>query len=845
MIVALIAAALAAAGEPEVGPRPDRPGDVMPDRAWDVLHLDLDVRVDPEAATVEGVATHTLRALGGPSAWVRLHQVGLEIHEVTVDGNPVEGWRIGDDTLDVPVSAAAIEPVVAVRYSARPQTGMHFRGGRDTPDPIREVWTQGENEDNRHWYPGWDYPNDKFTVATHVTVPDGMRAWSNGVHTGAESADGWTRWSYRLDRPIVNYLVAIVAGEHQAWTDTARASADGPEVPLVYVVPPSVDEAAARRSLGMTGAQMAWLSELLDEPFPYPVYRQAFVSRFLYGGMENATLTVLADTLLLPHEGVRDVHTEEVVAHELAHQWFGDLLTCYGWRELWLNEGFASFYTGRWLEHRYGRERYAGKVRRWMTAALRDPAPMAARSWSRVDGREYAAVYVRGAAVLHMLRVALGDTTFDAAIREYVDRNADRLVETDDLRRALEDVSGTHLGWLFDQWVHGVHLPEVTSRWSHRGARGDVPAHLTVELEQTGDGPAWAAPVRIEIGTEGDVLLRQVWLGPGVTRLVVDLEAPPRWVAVDPAGGVLARWTHEQPVEAWAAQARRSPSPYARLVALEQLGDARADTAGLEALTSTLRSTSIDPSFRAVAAASLGELGTTDAISALLAIREDPEPVVRQAAVSALGHAPPQERRAAQALARAVSDADPYVRVAAMSALARLSPEQATRIARQRLARRDDTPGRVEHEAALQLLGERGDRGDLDRALERLGARQPRPVRQAAAHAAVALLDRAENRRDRLESALIDLLDSRDVRDQQLAVHLLGQVGQAGAEAALSVYAHQTRVEGQLDAARAAARQIRSRGEAAPEPPPPDDTVDLRRRLDEVEERLRRMEERR
>src|SRR5690606_24509373 len=260
---------------------------------------------------------------------------------------------------------------------------------------------------------------------------------------------GWTRFRYRLDRPIVSYLVAIVAGEYATYVDES-------EIPLTYIVPRTVGEEAARRSLGVTAEQVPWFSELLGHPFPYGSYRQAFVSRFLYGGMENATLTVLSDRLLLAHPSARDRSTEEVVAHELAHQWFGDLLTCYGWRELWLNEGFASFYTGRWLEHRYGADRYAAEQRGWMTAALHDPAPMSPRAWSKVPGRDNAAVYVRGASVLHMLRTHLGTDVFDAGIREYVARNADRLVETDDLRRALEDVSGQHLGWLFEQWVHGT-----------------------------------------------------------------------------------------------------------------------------------------------------------------------------------------------------------------------------------------------------------------------------------------------------------------------------------------------------------------------------------------------------
>src|SRR5262249_48005777 len=149
---------------------------------------------------------------------------------------------------------------------------------------------------------------------------------------------------------------------------------------------------------------------------------------------------------ILDNPNVRDNLIDFVLAHEAAHQWFGDLIGCYGWRELWLNEGFATYEGNRWLEHHHGRDAAAAEVEGWMEQGLRDAAPLAPRGWSKVGDRESAQYYFRGAAVLHMLEVQLGRDVFDAGVREYVARNAGRLAESDDLRRALEDVSGRSLG---------------------------------------------------------------------------------------------------------------------------------------------------------------------------------------------------------------------------------------------------------------------------------------------------------------------------------------------------------------------------------------------------------------
>jgi len=816
----------------------DLPAEVMPDRHWDFTHLHLDVRVDIDAHTVSGRATHTVLPLGRRAEHLRLHQVDLDIAEVTVDGVPVEGWRLGETTLDIPMPAEGAEHEISVRYAATPRTGLHFRGGPGTADPGREVWSQGEGTDNRYWFPGWDYPNDKFTVAIDLTVEDDYLAFANGPLLGrADAEDGWTRWSYGLDRPIVNYLVAIAAGDYALYEE------DG-AVPLEYVTTSGVDAQGAQLTMGYAKPQLDYFNALLGTPFPYPVYRQVLVSRFLYGGMENAAMTILADSMLVRSDLDRSQRAEDVVAHELAHQWFGDLLTCYGWRELWLNEGFATFYTGRWIEHTQGEDAYAYRIDRWMNQALNAKTPMAARSWSKVGHRENDAVYVRGASVLHMLRVHLGDETFDASIADYVVRNADRLVESGDLRRALENASGSHLGWLFDQWVYGVGAPAVETRWTWADGQ------LVVTLAQKTEGAPFSAPVQIEVGPD---ILHRVWLGEGETRLVLASDTPPPWVAVDPQRGVLADWTHHQDTAAWIAQASQSPSPGARLEAIRQLGEQSETAEVRQVLTEIALDAQVHADVRRTAIQSLGKLGSEDAVSVILEAAGSEHRLVRETAIDVLGEAvstPALETRLGRI---ATNDRDAVVRASAVAALAKLNASRGASMARSVLLKRDDDPRSIEHVTALRTLAEHGAASDFASFVRHIDPKKTRAVRSAAINAALSRFQEEDDafrdrERRRLATPLIQALEDPDLRTRQRAIWALGRTYEPSAEAPLLRLASQTQVH-QPDMAalaRDAAALIR-RGppdeDAPTEAPEATDLERLEQRLDAMQERLKRLED--
>lgn len=805
-------------------PAPDGPGDVMPDRRWDVAHLDLDVTLDLDKHTIAGTATHTVRALGAPASTVRLHQHALIIDAITVDGVAVPRFDVGTDTLDIPVPAGD-QHTVAVTFHARPDRGLHFRDPA-WGDLVKEVWSQGEGTDNRFWYPAWDYPNDRFTVRTRVTAASDLEVAAVGALVDKQVNGPTTTWTWAVERPIVNYLVALGAGEWEV-----HKTAPGHEI----VAPRGLGAVAAVRTLGRDVEMTPFFEDLLDEKFPFPVHRQVLVQRFMFGGMENpgfttmdwARYTRLSD--LDPSE-----RTDSVVAHELAHQWFGDLLTCYGWREMWLNEGFASFYAGRWHEHTDGRDAAAVDVRNWMDGALGDPAPLAPRRWTKIPGRDSGSVYDRGASVLQMARVFLGDDVFDASIRAYVEQHKDRLVESEDLRRVFEDTSGRNLAWLFDGWVYDGGAPTLSA--SHTWDDGVV----RVGIDQSGD-KRWPAPIEVEIGlADGKIVTHTVWTGPDHVTLAVPAAQAPLWVAVDPRDGVLAHWTRTQSAEAWRAQLIGTKQPAAALAALRALAELPASDPNVAAVAAVASSTR-HASLRAAAVRTLGALQAIDALDARAA---DPAWVVRAAVADAL---PKSSTPSGAPIARRLlDDPVPEVRAAALQALARIEPEAALALARRWLTRPDPTPRQATRAAAIDVIGRSGDKSDLARLTGELGDGRPRPSRGAAARAIVEIAgrmgDAGDKPREALAVTLVHKLDDPDLRGREQAIGLLAEVGGPDQAAALQAYAARIGDAGQAELARDAAARIRGRAKATPAAD--DDVERLRERLDALDKRLKRVESR-
>ena len=230
-----------------------------------------------------------------------------------------------------------------------PRRGIYFTGPESAyPNKPYQTWTQGQDEDSRYWFPTFDYPNQKATLEMRVRVPQGFTAVSNGALVAQKTEGAHTHFHYRLGHPIVPYLVSLVVAEFSFWEDA------GPRgLPVQYFVAPGREE-DGKRAFGNTPQMIEAFEKKLGVPFPYEKYAQTAVQDFIFGGMENASATTQTDRTLHDARAHPDFSSDPLVSHELAHQWFGDLVTCRDWSHGWLNEGFATFMERVWIENATG-----------------------------------------------------------------------------------------------------------------------------------------------------------------------------------------------------------------------------------------------------------------------------------------------------------------------------------------------------------------------------------------------------------------------------------------------------------------------------------------------------------
>ncbi len=673
-----------------------------PDKTVDVLHVDLNLVPDMERRRLEGVCTTTVRALDEPVALLTLDAVDLNVSSVESSGRKLKFTSRGD-RLDVhfdPPLAPEEKATFAIAYSVeKPRHGLFFvEPSTEYPKKIRHAWTQSQDENARYWFPCLDYPHEKQSTSTTIAVPKGQFALGNGALVERRDEGGKTIFRYDQVIPHSTYLVTFVAGP---FVEVAQG---GATVPVYYYVLPG-READGERAFGKTPQMMAVFEQCLDYPYPYARYSQIAVSDFIFGGMENTSATTQTDRTLHDERAHLDFSSDPLVAHELAHQWFGDLLTCRDWSQAWLNESFATFFEGVFREADLGYDEYIYDVYEWVKRYLEEDRQRYRRPIVCNDYRDPIELfdrhlYEKGGAVLHMLRGELGEARFWRAIRRYVRDNAQRSVETIDLIRAIEEATGRNMRGFFDRWVFGGGHPQLCV-----GAAYDEQRRaLTVTIDQTqpvdAQNPAFAFGVDLEV----DGRSVRVRVEREHETVTIPLDGEPKLVRFDPGAFTLADVKYALGVRFASAALAGDPSVVARIRAGRELvkdGSAQARSAVEAAL--------MGDAFWGVAAELAAALGETQAAWArdlLLAALAHPHPKVRRAVAEALGGF--REPAVAEALiAPATGDASYFVQRAALQALGKTRGEKAFKILRD-AARTTSWTGVIESGAALGL-GELGD----------------------------------------------------------------------------------------------------------------------------------------
>ncbi len=455
-------------------------------QTFDVQHYTIRASFDREKKLVFGDTTVSLKPLSPDFRQISLDAVDLKFESVKLDPPGIDlPYKSAGDKIIVTLDKSYSQTeTIAVRfkYKATPNKGVYFVDADSGHSA--QIWTQGEPNEARHWFPSFDFPSDKATTEQYLTVEKGQTVIGNGeLVDKSENSDGTETWHYKMPVPHSTYLVSFVIGKYAKIEDRYK------EVPLGFYVYPG-REATGRKAFGKTKEMMRIFEDETGIAFPFNKYDQTVVASFQFGGMENITATTMADTeIFFADFDFGEATVTDLVSHELAHSWFGNLVTCRNWAELWLNEGFATYMEAVYRERAYDRGSYLRKIRADAANFLVDDTINKKRhalfNQRAVDVTSLfdnaSTTYHKGGVVLHMLREQVGSGPFWKAVNTYLNRHKYGSVESTDLRKAMEEASGQNLEWFFDQWVYKAGAPRLDVRQKYNVRSGT----LTVTVAQT------------------------------------------------------------------------------------------------------------------------------------------------------------------------------------------------------------------------------------------------------------------------------------------------------------------------------------------------------------------------
>jgi len=720
-----------------------------PSHDYDLIHQRIEVaNFDWNATAFDGEVTTTIVSLR-PGLDSIVMDMGKRLAVRSVTMNPVGR---GVQRPSATTRAAGTRPVRLSARFARPGDSLVVRlprpvGFRDTvrftidyrgrithgrglyffkaepgrPHRPQQIYSGGGTDGNPNWIPTYGAPHDKATWELIATVPTGYTVVSNGkLVSDVRGRERRHTVHWRQERPASTYLISMVIAPLTKVSDRWR------DVPLAYYVYPE-DAPLARRLFGMTPDLMETYTRLTGVKYPWPEYAQTTVTDFV-GGMENVGATTLVDWL--PDARAyqdRPWYRQSLIPHELAHQWFGNLVTTENWVNYWLNEGLAEFMGGQYWGSKLGRyaedDYYLDEYRQFLSIDARRRAPLASFNSNNV--------YSKGALVLHMLKKQLGPERFWAAINHYLTRHAYGNALSDDFRKAVLHATGVNLDWFWHQWVYQAGYPELVLSSAYDSAANTLALTIrqaqvdTARADSTGfrltTPQVFRGTVSVRVGTAtGDVRLRvQLNQREQVVR-IAGVKSPPTMVVFDEGNLVLKTLTFEQPTRWLATQLARDTDLWNRSWVIEQLARYPNDSVAAVALTRAVRRADY---YRVRAEATLALRGFDEAVAlpALEAAARDTSSAVRDAAITALGSVGGDKAKAL-ALAAWKKDSSYQVRATALTVLNRLDPPAA----REAVLAGLETPSYrdVIQSAAIAAVGAAPDSTIVDR-LETILGEQP------------------------------------------------------------------------------------------------------------------------
>jgi len=511
-------------------------------QTFDVQHYILRINFDRPNKKIYGDTTVRLKPLSGNFKSVELDAAGLDFEAVAlVPENKILQFRASGEKVYVELDKIySPEDTISIRfvYTSTPKKGIYFvdaevENGKIIRDS--QIWTQGEAEEAHHWFPSFDFPSDKATTEQYITAEKDETVIGNGeLVEQKKNSDGTVTFHYKMPVPHSTYLVSFIVGKYVKFTEIYKT------IPLGFYVYPG-SESIVPKAYGRAKDMFRVFEELTRIDYPYNKYDQTMVADFKFGGMENITATTMADTdIFAANFPLTKGEVEDLVSHELAHSWFGNLVTCKNWAELWLNEGFATFMEAAYREKIYGRQDYLRKIRSDVQQFIVDDAVNKNRhglynQLARPDDSIFDTTnYQKGGAVIHTLRETVGDEVFWRALNVYLNRHKFGNVETSDLQKALEETSGKNLDWFFRQWVYGAGSPKLDVKQVYNPKSKTL--RLSVSQVQKVDGitpESFILPLEIEIKTTNGTKTEKLEIKNRMENFSFKLNGKPTQIKLD------------------------------------------------------------------------------------------------------------------------------------------------------------------------------------------------------------------------------------------------------------------------------------------------------------------------
>ncbi|HWZ16574.1 MAG TPA: M1 family metallopeptidase [Mucilaginibacter sp.] len=672
-----------------------------PPKINDLVHTKLDVRFDYKKRYMYGKEWVTLRPHFYPTDTLRLDAKGMDLKNISVvkNGRNIPLKFKYDDSLTVAIKLDKVYHnnetyTIYIDYTAKPNElhvkgsaaindakGLYFINPDGTEkDKPTQIWTQGETESSSAWFPTIDKPEQKTTDEISMTVPAKYVTLSNGrLASQKVNGDGTRTDTWKQELPHSPYLFMMAVGDFKIFHDKWRNKE------VNYYLEPKYAP-YAKQIFGMTPELIEFYSTTLGVDFPWYKYSQIVVRDYVSGAMENTSATLHGDYVQETPRELLDANYDagrSTIAHELFHQWFGDLVTAESWSNLTVNESFADFSEMLWAEHKYGKDEADAHSLTAMQNYLNSPDAKT-KNLVRFHYKDKEDVfdvvtYQKGGRILNMLRNYLGNAAFYKGLNIYLKTNAFKNGEAQQLRLAEEEASGLDLNWFFNQWYYGAGHPVLTIsyKWD------DASKTETVYLQQTQDGQTFRLPMAIDIYAGGKKERHKVWMNDKADTLTFHADSKPDLVNVDGDKVLLCAKTDNKTLDEFVFQYFNAPLYLDRFEAITSAAAAKSsDKSAQKVLMAALHDKYYGLRIKAIRALNMSNDEVHNAALPVLTslAQTDDNTLVRAAAIATLGKLKASGNM--NLFKQALSSQSYAIQGAALTAINLLDPAQALSLAK-------------------------------------------------------------------------------------------------------------------------------------------------------------------